>query len=96
MSAQENEQQQVGKEKKQKALKQPKPQKPQQQQKKQDGGGADSQQKKQTKLGLEIRKDENYSEWYSQVRKYLFFGYFEFLYFLFLRIYRAPYLSGNH
>lgn len=23
--------------------------------------------KKQTKLGLEIKKDENYSEWYSQV-----------------------------
>jgi hypothetical protein len=28
-------------------------------------GGGDS--KKQTKLGMEVRKDENYSEWYSQV-----------------------------
>ncbi|CAI4224258.1 unnamed protein product [Auanema sp. JU1783] len=42
-----------------KAPKQAKPQ-PKKEEKKQDG-------KKQTKLGISVRKDDNYSEWYTQV-----------------------------
>lgn len=32
------------------------------------GGDSGKDVKKQTKLGIEIKKDDNYSEWYSQVR----------------------------
>ncbi|VDN85988.1 unnamed protein product [Brugia pahangi] len=32
--------------------------------------------KKQTKLGIEVTKDENYCEWYVQVRFLLFFSYY--------------------